>query len=90
MRRTCAYPGCTAATGRVRCQDCGKAFCGEHVRAVEFSGPRRTGAPPTDWTRYLCVVCARRTLRSTTEAIARAAHDQTRRDQRGSWWDRPD
>ncbi|MEA2586153.1 MAG: hypothetical protein QOF33_4238 [Thermomicrobiales bacterium] len=89
MRRTCAHPGCTVPAGRVRCQDCGKSFCEAHVGAAEFSAPRRPGAPTTDWTRYVCAACARRTLRSSTEAIARAAHDQARRDERGYWWERP-
>jgi hypothetical protein len=87
MRRKCAYPNCAVAAGRVRCQDCGKAFCGGHIGAVEFAGPRWTGAPPTDWTRFVCAECARRAGRRTTEATAHAAHDQARRDVRGYWWD---
>jgi hypothetical protein len=87
MRRICAQRGCTVAAGRVRCQDCGKAFCGEHIGAVDFSGPRERGARPTEWTRYVCAECARRAVRKTTEATADAAHVQARRDAQVSWWD---
>lgn len=88
MRRICAEPGCRVAAGRVRCQDCGKAFCGGHIGAVEFSGPRAAGAHPTDWTRFVCVACARRATRITTSANAQAAHDQSRQDHQDYRWDK--
>lgn len=88
MRRICAEPGCRVAAGRVRCQDCGKAFCEGHIGAVEFAGPRAAGATPTEWTRFVCAACARQEVRRTMVATAQATHDQARRDRQGFRWDK--
>ena len=86
LRRTCAHPGCGAAAGRVRCQDCGRAFCGEHVAATDFSGSRRDGAATTAWTRFVCGGCAAGTRRALLTAAVLMAREQAAEDRRGRWW----
>ena len=89
MRRTCTHPSCNAAASGGRCQDCHKAFCREHVDATEFDGPRRYGATATNWTRFVCEACARRTHRQVADAAARMARDQALREAQGTWWEAP-
>lgn len=89
MRHTCAHPGCNAATNGRRCQDCHKAFCGDHVVATAFAGPRHYGATDTNWTRFVCDACAQRTDRHVAHAVARMASDQAHRDSGGAWWEAP-
>lgn len=63
FHRRCGYSGCSVDAGRIRCQDCGKAFCDGHVGAVEFVGSRRGSSRVTGWTRFVCGACASQTSR---------------------------
>jgi hypothetical protein len=87
MRKICAEYGCSAVAAGGKCQDCHKVFCAGHVGAHDFSGFRRDDVRQTSWTRFVCGGCAALTNRSLVAAAARAAHEQSRRDAQGYWWD---
>ena len=88
MHTRCAHPGCGAPGGPVRCQDCGKRFCADHVAATDFAGIRHLGARSTHWTRFLCAGCAARANRGLlTAALPTRGH--AAQDEQGFWWSAP-
>ena len=87
MQRTCAQQGCGAPADGGKCQECGKAFCPEHVGAHEFTGYRLIEGRHTSWTRFVCAGCIGYTNRILLVSSARVARGQARQDERGYWWD---
>lgn len=89
MPRRCARPGCSASVSRVRCQDCGRAFCPDHVAATAFTGYRRPGAGWREWTRFVCAECTDQADRLLVRATTAVVAEQAIADARGHWWSAP-
>jgi hypothetical protein len=75
LGRRCSQPNCSAPSSNTRCQGCGKSFCSQHVKAVEFSGVRAPDETRTEWVRYVCDECAKRENAQVLSAMFRRSAD---------------
>jgi hypothetical protein len=87
FQKRCLQPGCSAAAGYTRCQDCGKPFCADHISAIEFHGFREAEGHKIYWTRFICAGCAAGAARDLAITDAQRVREQATRDdrERASW-----